>query len=179
MDINIEEMSKKVGEKVSDFTQTAVVKGKELTETAKIMLAVRSAKDKIKTAQVCIGQYVAENRLLQDDPTVAALYEEIDGYTAEIAEGEQRIRNIRGQVKCPGCGAVLPLHQLYCDKCGTKVPEPEPAPAEEAAPVEEAPAATPAEEAAPVVENATPVTPAEPQQPAPADVPTMKFPWDN
>lgn len=121
--MDIEEMSKEVGKKVSDIAQSAVEKGKELTEAAKILLAIKAGKDKIKAAQQRLGQYVADNRLLASDDTVAALYEELDGYEKEIAEGEDRLRALKNQAVCPQCGAVVPAQQIFCDKCGTPIPK--------------------------------------------------------
>lgn len=112
-----------VGKKVSGIAQSAVEKGKELTEAAKIMIAVKAGKDKVKAAQQRLGQYVADNRLLASDEIVAAIYEEIDGYEEEIATGEKRLRELKNQAVCPQCGAVVPAQQVFCDKCGTPIPK--------------------------------------------------------
>ncbi|MDO5601659.1 MAG: hypothetical protein Q4G07_02705 [Oscillospiraceae bacterium] len=136
--MDIEEMGKEVGKKVTDIAQSAVEKGKELTEAAKILLSIKSAKDKIKAAQQRLGQYVADNRLLGSDETVSSLYEELDGYANEIAAGENRLRELKNQAVCTQCGAVVPAQQIFCDKCGASIPKPAPAQPEEEP--EEAPA---------------------------------------
>lgn len=90
-------------DKLSDFakvavdqgkalTQSAVDKGKELSEIAKLNADINKAKDAIKEAKLGLGEYAFNNGLLKEDETAA-------GYLNEITEQLGKIDSLKAEIE--------------------------------------------------------------------------------
>jgi len=45
----------------------------------------------------------------------------ISNLYSEIAQSQEKIKQIKGVVKCPQCGADVPLNAAFCNACGAKI----------------------------------------------------------
>ena len=66
--------------------------------------------------------------LHKDDPeeALAGLIGEIKASFERSDEYRRLIRNMKGLVQCPNCGADMPANVKFCIQCGAKMPQPEP-----------------------------------------------------
>lgn len=74
------------------LTQTAVDKGKELSEIAKLNVDINKAKDAIKEAKIGLGEYAYNSGLLKDDETAV-------GYLNEITEQLGKIETLKAEIE--------------------------------------------------------------------------------
>ncbi len=122
-----------------DVTQ----KAKDLTDSAKLSMEIRSNEDMVRHLYTEIGrQYYEEHKNEKASP-----YEEMD----QIKELLEAIDNMKkellvrkGAKVCPRCGKQVQLQDVYCKCCGAKIEDDEPV---VDAVVKEAPDAEPVEAA--------------------------------
>lgn len=130
-----------LGKKISQAGQSAVQKGKELADIAKLNSAVYDEEKKIDDNYREIGKLYAS--LHGEDPDVdfAALIAAIHESENKIVELKQQIKDIKGVVCCEKCGAEVSSNAAFCSSCGAPMPvvkpvetqpEEEPVPAEAA-----------------------------------------------
>lgn len=112
-------------DKISQASQSAVQKTKDMTEIAKINSSISDEEKKINSLYFEIGrQYTA---LHKDDSeqALAGLVNSIKESESRISSLRDQILEIRGVQKCPGCGAEIPAGSAFCSVCGFAVPKPE------------------------------------------------------
>lgn len=146
-----------LGKKISDVSQGAVAKGKELADIAKLNSSIAEEERHIKEAYIEIGKAYFEKHANDCDSEFAASITQIETSLDKIKDLRAQIVEIKGVTTCSNCGAEVPKNSAFCPACGSKV-DPTPVadatvvetPAEEApveaAPAEEAPAAEAAAE---------------------------------
>lgn len=111
-----------LGKKISQAGQSAVQKGKELADIAKINSAVSDEKKKIDSNYREIGKLYFS--LHGEDPDVdfAAMIAAIHESKNRIAEYKQQIKDIKGVVCCEKCGAEVSNDAAFCSACGAPMP---------------------------------------------------------
>ena len=121
-----------LGKKLSDVGQGVASQAKNLAELTKLNSAVNDKEKQITQLYTAMGKAYFEAHKADETPA----YEEIAAILtlqAEILACQEEIKQIKGIVKCPNCGADIPLDAAFCNGCGAKAPERNPAPAPEAA----------------------------------------------
>ncbi len=166
MAFNFKDFSKKV----SDFADKAAKKTGEVTESAKLNIALKTEQNKLNGLFTELGKLCYEKANGADvDGQVSAMVIEIDGQKAEIARIKDEIAANSGKVYCSGCGKEISAEAAFCPLCGAKQ-EPKEAAAEAEAP-EAAPEAAaedvPAEEAEESAEEEPPAGTEAPRSDAP------------
>lgn len=111
-----------LGKKISHAGQSAVQKGKELADIAKLNSAVYDEEKKIDDNYREIGKLYAS--LHGEDPDVdfAALIAAIHESENKIVELKQQIKDIKGVVCCEKCGAEVSSNAAFCSSCGAPMP---------------------------------------------------------
>ena len=124
-----------LGKKISHAGQSAVQKGKELADIAKINSAVYDEEKKIDDNYREIGKLYYS--LHGEDPDVdfAAMIAAIHESESKINEYKQQLKDIKGVVCCEKCGAEVSSNAAFCSACGAPMPVVNPA--EEPAQVED------------------------------------------
>lgn len=110
----------KGGKKFSD-------KAKQVSDVTKTQMDIKKAKDALAEKYIVLGKlYFEEHKddSVEEVQSVAAAKQQI-----EILEKQLAV--LKGEIKCPVCGAMVPAEYDFCPKCGAKIEKP--APAEEAA----------------------------------------------
>ena len=111
-----------LGKKISQASQSAVQKTKDITEIAKYNSAISDEEKKIAGLYSEIGKlYVS---LYKDAPAseFAALVEGIKASEETIAKYKDQIKDIKGILTCTSCGAEIPTGSAFCSSCGTAAP---------------------------------------------------------
>ena len=129
--------------KVSDASQTAIQKTKDLAEITKQNSAISDEERKIKANYEKIGKLYVEKFADSADEAFAEMIAQIAESNAKIAECKKKIQEVKGVAVC---GSEVPKDSQFCPGCGTKMEVPVAAAPAVEAPAAEAPAETPAQE---------------------------------
>ena len=128
----------------------AVVSKKASTvyDTSKHKITAAEIRGEINKKLRDIGKYTYKKEVFGVDTSaeVAQLIADVKELKENLDIINAHIESVKNQKKCPQCEAKIPRNSIYCNICGAKVEEDEPAPAPAA---QEAP-----EAAAEVVEEA-------------------------
>ena len=110
-----------LGKRITDTGQGVVQQTKNFADVTRLNSEVSDMEKKIAQLYASIGQAYYERH--QDDPAPEHRQEveEIRGLVAEIARRQEEIKQIRGIVKCPSCGADVPVQAAFCNACGAKM----------------------------------------------------------
>ncbi len=110
-----------LGKRLTDAGQNVAQQTKNLADVTQLNSAISDKEKTISQFYLNIGQLYYEE--YKDD--LSAEYREIitkiNTLYTEIAQNRERIKQIKGVVKCPKCGADVPLNFAFCNVCGTKI----------------------------------------------------------
>lgn len=118
-------------DKVSQMTQNAISKSKEMAGIAKLNVEISSLNQEIKNIQLQAGAYVLENGFLTANPYIAEWQEKVGSLKAEIEEKNEKIMELKNVVICRGCGKEVSRNNRFCENCGTEIIVNAPVPAGE------------------------------------------------
>lgn len=137
-----------LGKKLTDTGQNVARQTKNLADVTQLNNAISEREKKVSQLLLCIGQAYYERHKNDSAAEELSLIEEVNSLQAEIAQNREKIKQIKGIVKCPNCGAkavhdaVLPetsaedagnvrycpnchaavaKDDLFCNICGTKM----------------------------------------------------------
>lgn len=116
-----------LGKRLTDAGQNVTQKTQNITELTRLNSAISEREKKISQLFLALGQAYYEVHKNDDAAEEPERIAEINALYAEIFEHRERIKQIKGVVKCENCGADVPLNASYCNACGTKVNRAEPA----------------------------------------------------
>lgn len=104
---------------------TAGKKTDEAIRLSKLKMKVAQLNGDIKSKYEKLGALVYEMASTGEKETEAfdALVAEIDAANAEISDIEKQLDALKGVVTCSACGAKTDNDNMFCPKCGKKLPE--------------------------------------------------------
>ncbi len=70
-----------------------------------------------------IGQSYYERHKNDSNAEELDKISEVNSLYSDIFKNREQIKRIKGIVKCPKCGADLPLNAAFCNICGAKIEE--------------------------------------------------------
>lgn len=110
-----------LGKRLSDAGQGVARQTKNFADVTRLNGAISDKERRITQLYQSIGQTYYQRH--QDDaaPEFQAETEEIRRLLAEILRDQEEIKQIRGIVKCPECGADVPFQAAFCNSCGAKM----------------------------------------------------------
>lgn len=108
-------------DRVSQMTQNAISKSKEVAGVAKLNMEISSLNQEIKNIQLQAGAYVLDNGFLLANPYIADWAEKVESLKAEIEEKNERIMELKNVVICTGCGREVSRSNRFCEHCGTEI----------------------------------------------------------
>lgn len=95
-------------------------KTKDLSETAKLKLDIKSKEDFLEKQYAELGRLFYNEH--KDDATLPyEQFSEIAETITSIAELKSSLMDIKGAKLCPKCGAQMPEDAGFCSKCGEKL----------------------------------------------------------
>ena len=116
-----------LGKRITDTGQGVVQQTKNFADVTRLNSEVSDMEKKIAQLYTSIGRAYYEQHQEDPAPEHRQEVEEIGRLFAEIARRQEEIKQIRGIVKCPGCGANVPVQAAFCSACGTKIAPASPA----------------------------------------------------
>lgn len=115
-----------LGKRLTDAGQNVAQQTKNLADVSQLNSAISDREKKISQLYLSIGQQYYERHKGDLSAEHRELINEINTLQAEIAQNREKIKQIKGVVKCPQCGAGVPLNAAFCSVCGTKMIQPVP-----------------------------------------------------
>lgn len=112
-----------LGKKITDASQGVAQSGKNVMDVARLNNLISDKKKQIAANYSALGEaYYAAHK---DDanPEQSRFVFAIKALFDDIERAENEIKQIKGVVKCPTCGADIPLGAAFCSVCGTVTPE--------------------------------------------------------
>lgn len=110
-----------LGKKLSNASQSAVQKTKDMAEVAKLNGQISDEEKKINGYYSQIGKLYMQ--LHRDDfgAEFAELVNAIKQAEAKIAGCQKQIQDVKGIIRCAKCGAEVPNNASFCNSCGAAV----------------------------------------------------------
>lgn len=127
-----------LGKRLSDAGQDVAQKTRNLADVTQLNSANNDKEKQIKRLIFDLGKAYYENHKNDFTAEGVEIISNINALYREINENNEKIKQIKGFIKCENCGADIAPNTAFCTKCGTKANRPEPAApaAPAAAPVE-------------------------------------------
>lgn len=116
------------GKKLSQASQSAVQKTKDITEVAKINGMISDEEKKLNNCYFQIGKLYVQLHRNNCEAEFVKLMEAVCQSEAKIADYRKRVQDIKGIIRCSKCGAELANTAAFCNACGTAVQKQAPAP---------------------------------------------------
>ena len=109
-----------LGKKLTDTGQNVARQTKNLADVTQLNNAISEREKKVSQLLLSIGQAYYERHKNDSAAEELSLIEEVNSLQAEIAQNREKIKQIKGIVKCPNCGADVPFNAAFCSNCGAK-----------------------------------------------------------
>lgn len=116
-----------IGKRLTDAGQNVAQQTKDLADVTKLNTAISEKEKRVSQLLLRVGQSYYERHKDDDAAEEPERIAEINALYAEIFASREKIKQIKGVVKCENCGADVPLHATFCNACGAKVTRVEPA----------------------------------------------------
>lgn len=110
-----------LGKTLSMAGQAAVQKTKDVTETTKLNMMISEEEKNIKNLYLQIGELYVSIHGNDYESDFSVLMEAVNASQVKIAECRRHIQDIKGQIPCEKCGALLPYEAAFCSSCGAAV----------------------------------------------------------
>lgn len=111
----------KIGKRLTDAGQNVAQQTHNLADVTRLNSAISEKEKKISQLFLMIGQSYYEAHKNDGAAEEMEKITEINALFSEIFENREKIKQIKGVVKCENCGADVPLNASFCNACGTKV----------------------------------------------------------
>ncbi len=110
-----------LGKRLTDAGQNVAHQTKNLADVTQLNSAISEKEKKILQLFSNIGQLYYE--MHKHDPSAEnyEIIEEINSIYAEITQNREKIKQIKGVMKCTNCGADVAANAVFCNVCGSKI----------------------------------------------------------
>ncbi len=110
-----------IGKHLTGAGQNIAQQTKSIADVTKLNSAISEKEKKISQLLLLIGQSYYEKHKNDDNAEELDKIAEIKALYSEIFTYREKIKQIKGVVKCKNCGADVPLTASFCNSCGAKV----------------------------------------------------------
>lgn len=112
-----------IGKKITNAGQSVAQQTKNFADIAQINSSISEKEKRISQLFLNIGQAYYTRHKEDQTSEFCEIIEEIKGLYLEIEKNQEKIKEIKGVIKCPNCGADMPFNAVFCNACGVKVKE--------------------------------------------------------
>ncbi len=117
--MDIKSIVESVASKVDSLARTAVKKGEEAAESAKLAISLKSEQKKLDGLFATLGKLFYEQVKGTDvRAQVKAQIMEIDEQKLVIEELKLAVAESKGKASCIHCGSDIAIDAVYCPACG-------------------------------------------------------------
>ena len=111
----------KIGEKISQTSQSAAQKTRNTAETIRLKGLVSEEKKRINSAQLEIGKIYYEAYYESAQPPFQEFVNSIKESEVKIEAYTEQIKQLKGVLKCVSCGGENPHDAPFCSSCGIAI----------------------------------------------------------
>jgi len=109
-----------IGETLNMAYNEASKRAKDASGIAKLSYKIKQKESFVSVQYGALGKAYFEDHKDDADPAYEGI-DLINDALKEIEELKDELAKVKGNRKCPGCGAELKGEPAYCSKCGTKI----------------------------------------------------------
>lgn len=110
-----------IGKCFTDAGQNVARQTKNLADVAQLNNVISEKEKRISQLFLVIGQSYYEKHKNDRAAEELEKLEKVNALYTEILQNREKIKQIKGIIKCENCGADVPLNAAFCNACGTKV----------------------------------------------------------
>jgi rRNA maturation endonuclease Nob1 len=108
----------KLGDTLVSAGKDVGQKAKDLSDTAKLTMDIRSKEDQVQKYYTQLGkQYYEAHSDDESDEQIAQIKETL----AVIEDMKKELLDLKGAKVCPACGREIDAEDAYCKSCGAKL----------------------------------------------------------
>lgn len=107
--------------KLTMLGQGAIQKTKEVTDSAKLLTAIKSLEQQQKEAFGQLGFIYYKEHTEDISPSAADVIHKIKDLEQQIEARKSEMQKMKGTILCPNCNAEIPNNSLFCNVCGAKI----------------------------------------------------------
>lgn len=113
----------KIGDSIVNAAQEVSGKAKDMTDIAKLQSECKAKEETLEKQYLAIGKkFYQENKdVIPEGYT--SLFNDVEATTARVNAIKDEIANLKGEKKCPNCGATVAADAIFCAGCGAKMAE--------------------------------------------------------
>ena len=113
-----------LSKKISQVSQSAVQKTKDLGDITKLNVAIADEEKKLNNLYIEIGKKYVETHSQDSEEAFSAMVHSCKVITDQIKSYKEQIKEIKGYVKCEKCGSDVLNTNSFCSECGHPIPKP-------------------------------------------------------
>lgn len=110
-----------LGKSFSGMGQSVAKQTKTLANTAQYNTSIADKKRQLTKLYAELGEICYRNYREMLGADEEELLGRIRAQQAELEELEERLREVKGVIKCPACGADVASSAAFCTSCGTRI----------------------------------------------------------
>ena len=114
-----------ISKKISNASQSAVQKTKDITDIARCNSIISDEEKKIQNLYMQIGKLYATIHRNNCEKDFEGMIHSISESENKIAELKSQIHNIKGIIICEKCGTEVADNAAFCSTCGNPMPRKE------------------------------------------------------
>lgn len=117
-----------LGKKISQGSQSAVQKTKDMVEIAKLNSLISNEEKQWNNYCFQIGKLYVKIHRDQYEEAFASLMDALKKTEDKIVNYRKQVADLKGIIRCSKCGAEVPNTASFCNACGAPVAKPAPTP---------------------------------------------------
>ena len=110
-----------LGKRLTDAGQSVAQQSKNFADVTQLNSSISDKEKKISQLYLNLGQLYYEGHKEDLSAEHREILDLINTLYTEIAQHREKIKQIKGVVKCPHCGADVPLNASFCNACGAEI----------------------------------------------------------
>lgn len=110
-----------IGKHLTNAGQNVAQQTQNLADVTRLNSAISEKEKKISQLFLEIGKGYYERHKNDGEAEELNKIIEINSLFAEIFANREKIKQIKGVIKCENCGADVPLNAAFCNACGAQI----------------------------------------------------------
>ena len=111
-----------VGKKLSQAGQGALQKTKEMADIARLNSLIADEEKRLNNNYYQIGKFYSQLHSADCEDCFTTYISAVNESLKKIDDLKAKLQVLRAVAKCPNCGAEVPTSSMFCNACGTAMP---------------------------------------------------------
>lgn len=111
-----------VGKKLSQAGQGALQKTKEMADIARLNSLIADEEKRLNNNYYQIGKLYAQLHSADCEDCFTTYISAVNESLKKTDDLKAELQALRAVAKCPNCGAEVPISSMFCNACGTAMP---------------------------------------------------------